>query len=79
MKLKPCPFCGSNPFVIQVVDEIDCRYTVIKCQKCGVELKWEQFFYSAPVKLFAPVEDNKQIRLPVSISAEEAWNRRMRE
>lgn len=38
--LKPCPFCGSVPvWYFKGNDYTPSRTVVIKCHKCGVEMK----------------------------------------
>lgn len=38
--LKPCPFCGRNPYWhLKGNDNTPSRTVVIKCPDCGVEMK----------------------------------------
>lgn len=73
--LKPCPFCGGEAKVEEIESRMDRFRAVIKCQRCGANLDWSQEFkYSA--KLAPTGVVIKTVRIPVSLSPFDAWNRR---
>ena len=70
VNLKPCPLCGGKAMVEELRMGRCQNDATIVCLTCGLRLEWSQQF------VIARNLDGKETVVAITISPEDAWNRR---
>lgn len=72
--LKPCPLCGGEAQVLQIVYGQAQLDATIRCNRCGLELDWRTPFVVVP-PIHVGIDEHLRIK-QIGLDPFEAWNRR---
>ena len=74
-ELKPCPLCGAAVRITEIYSQTDNLHIVLKCD-CGLTFEYEQSF-AVHEKRSTAGQLLEIVRVPLNMSPEDAWNRRV--